>query len=744
MISDLTLSSGGNLPASNVPRGSGEPSRANALQAAFGGQAGALQPVKDVPAYLTTRTPQPEIQGEECLLITLPARLQTEVKSLVRACLFVRDLVKQKWSVQSACKNALSVFDRWGWKLATFRQKYDLWALKRDWIVLVNLAKAPAAWKAGSAGMPMNFLLHCEEKFGRFAREDGKRQALLSIQRHWRTGRDEDGADRPVPGYEAGWNNRDRENFPVGWSYTNITRQIKKRARFTKATRAMLHEGESAARGFLPQALGSRRGLRFLEKITFDDVRMDWLVVNTETGAAEELWLLVARDEATAMVLGFVMHPATVREDPVTGTSKATHLGARQMKELAAYLLERYPLPPYVVHWVVERGTATLAEGVKAALGELFNDRIKVHYTSMIGGLSPTGYAEKRKGNSRGKASHEAHNRLFHTQASFIEGQTGANWGIRPADLDARVKECQEIYQQSRTLPAEKRAELQWPLLTLAQAREKFSQLCHEQNARTDHKLEDFEPVVEVWSNDRWEVVASAPAGVECRTRMERPLERAMRLIRSVERWDKISPDIIRTFLDHTERRVEVEPNGEVKFMHEGKVLIFRNAGNPLPPGTKALAYHHPGDPQFLHLTSGDGRILGTWALRGRGVFQDDQALAEAMRYTHAAREAAKGIAADLATPQRERLDAMRANNQRIMDEQAQPFTEITSAPGANGAVGGTAVAAGLSGVAGQKAADAQHAKAMKNFKGSVEDLVADEGQESTDGDDDFSPEGLL
>lgn len=733
MISDLTLSSGGNLPASNVPHGT------SLVPAALAGHGGALQPVKDVPAYLATRTPQPEIQGEECLLITLPARLQTEVKSLVRACLFVRDLVKQKWSVQSACKNALSVFDRWGWKLATFRQKYDLWALKRDWIVLVNLAKAPAAWKKTSGGLPEAFLQLCEVRFGQFAREDGKRQALLALQRQWKTGRNQQGDDEVIAGYEADWKNRDRENFPVGWSYTNITRQIKKRARFTKATRALLHEGESAARGFLPQALGSRRGLRFLEKITFDDVRMDWLVVNTETGQAEELWLLVARDEATAMVLGFVMHPATVRED-----GKATHLGARQMKELAAYLLERYPLPPYAVHWVVERGTATLAEGVKAALGELFNDRIKVHYTSMIGGLSPVGYAEKRKGNSRGKASHEAHNRLFHTQASFIEGQTGANWGIRPADLDARVKECQEIYQQARTLPAEKRAELQWPLLTLAQAREKFSQLCHEQNARTDHKLEDFEPVVEVWSNDRWEVVASAPAGVECRTRMERPVERALRLIRSVERWDKISPDIIRTFLDHTERRVEVEPNGEVKFMHEGKVLIFRHAGNPLPPGTKALAYHHPGDPQFLHLTSGDGRILGTWALRGRGVFQDNQALAEAMRYTHAAREAAKGIAADLATPQRERLEAMRANNQRITGENAQPFTTITDAPDANGAAGGTVVAAGLSGVAGQKAADAQHAKAMKNFKGSVEDLVADEGQESTDGGDDFSPEGLL
>jgi hypothetical protein len=143
------------------------------------------------------------------------------------------------------------------------------------------------------------------------------------------------------------------------------------------------------------------------------------------------MWVLVARDEATAMVLGFVMLPATVRED-----GKATHLGAQQMKELAGYLLQTYLLPVgYVVNWIVERGTATLKEAVALALGELFDHRIKVHYTSMIGGLSPTGYKEKKKGNSRGKASHESHNRLFQTQGSFIGGQTGNRWDIRPAQF---------------------------------------------------------------------------------------------------------------------------------------------------------------------------------------------------------------------------------------------------------------------------------------------------------------------
>jgi len=665
MISDLTNGDSGAL----VPH-----APANDVLAALNDTA-RVQPVRDVPAYLATRRPQPEIAGEEHLLITLPRKLQEEVRALVRACKLVAGLVKQKFSVQSACAQALATFDRWPWKLNTFRPKYDLWAQMKDWVVLVNRAKAPASWKAATAGLPPEFLAHCETKFGRFGREDGKRQALLAIKRHWRTGRDEDGHAAPIPGYEAGWNERDITTPPSGWHYTNILREVKKRARFTAATRALLHEGESAAREFLPQVLQTRAQLRFLEKVTFDDVRCDWLIFNPATRAAEELWLLVARDEATAMVLGFVCHPASVRED-----GRASHLGAQQMKELAAYLLERYPLPPYLVHWVVERGTATLREGVQAALAELLDARIRVHYTSMIGSKSPAGYLEKRKGNSRGKASHEAHNRLLHTMASYLPGQTGANWGIRPADLEARVAECNAIYATAQTLPAERQNELQLPLLTLAQARTRLMDIFTEQNFRKEHSLEGFEKIV----------VEQNGALV---TRMEMPVERAVRLIRSVEKWEHVSPEIIRTFLEHTQRRVEVNARGEIEFTLDGRKIYFQApAGAELVPGHKCLAYHHSADPQFLHLTSGDGRILGTWVQRGRGAYLDQEALAEAMRYTHAARTAARTVAAELATPERERLDAMRRHNAEIHSQ----FNVVTDAPSATGTLHASAVGAAM------------------------------------------------
>lgn len=674
------------------------------LRSAFNGQTGAVQPVANVAQYLATRTAQPHYLGEEHLLITLPATLQAEVKALVRAVHFVASLVKDKMSVQAACKQTLTVFKSQAWKFETFRPKYDTWARAKDWVVLVNRAKAPAAWKAGNVGLPEKFLQHCETKFGQFVRTDGKRQALLAIKRHWRTGRNEAGADLPVPGYEvladgSPWKKRDRENFPAGWSYDNILTQIKKRARFTPEVRALLHEGESAAREFLPQVLGTRRGLRFLEKVTFDDLRLDWLVFNPATGRAEELWLLIARDEATAMVLGFVMHLATATAD-----GKASHLGAQQMKELAAQLLQTYPLPPYVVHWVVERGTATLSAGVQAALGELLNHRIQVHYTSMIGARDATGYAEKAKGNSRGKASHEAHNRLFHTQGAFMDGQTGAHYGVRPASLKARCEEARQIWLDSRELPAHIREQVQYPLPTLTKAREKFQEFCVAQNFRTEHELEDFEEVLEVFADGQWQPappiaergqpvpateIGDAPAEpLRMRKRREMPVERAVRLIAAVERWDRVSPDILIAFLEHTQKWVTVGAQGEIQFDQDGVKLKFRHGGLPLAAGTKALAYFSPSDPGVLHLTTGDGRILGTWAARDRVAYLDRAALARAMRYTGAAREAAKEIARDLATPQREQLAAMREHNATLT-----PFVATTEAPAALGYEPGSAAA---------------------------------------------------
>jgi len=685
-----------------------------------------LQPVADLPAYLATRKPVAHCNDELPLFLRLPSAVAREVQALLSSFELVTSY-RLRLSVAQACRLAIQRFDSWSWRLTTYRGKYDLWIITHDWLGLVNRSKCGGDWIERAEGLPAAFLEFVAARFGQFGRADGKRQAIQSILGQWKTGRNLHGAQAPIPGYESEWATRNGNILPSGWTYSNILRQVKARGAFTKAHQALLHDGEAAARAHLPQVLGTRVGLRFLECVTFDDVRTDWLVFNPGSGQAEELWLLVARDTATAMVLGFVMHPATVRED-----GSAAHLGLAQMKQLAGWLLERYPLPPYVVTWKIERGTATLSEGMRLALAELFGRRIAVSYTSMIGAAaSPAGYAEKKKGNSRGKASHESHNRLFHTQGSFIAGQTGNRWDVRPADLLARAKEAGEIWQLRELLPAHLRGGEQYPLLTLAQAREHLFRICNDQNARTDHQLEGFEEIL--WRD-----------GERIIQRMESPIERAARLVRGLE-WTPVSPAIIAAFYEHQERPCIVKPNGEIEFQHEGRSITFAHGGVPLIPGTKALGYFHPDDPSFLHLTDGRGAVLGTWVRRTRVAFGDPEHLAAALRYTHIAREAARAAANVLATPQREELNRMRAHNAELL--QLANYTDITEAPPAADGLVGSPAGAALTAVSSAVKADSnrarEHAAELRRFTGDLTDLATPEASAEA-GNDNFSAEGLL
>ena len=124
--------------------------------------------------------------------------------------------------------------------------------------------------------------------------------------------------------------------------------------------------------------------------IQFDDVRLDFRVIDTESGQICDLWILIARDVATGMLLGFGMRPALKRED-----GSQIHLKARDMKQLCGWILETYGLPPYVMTWVLENGTATLDAAIRTALAEMLGDRIEFQMASMIGGNRLFGYWEK-------------------------------------------------------------------------------------------------------------------------------------------------------------------------------------------------------------------------------------------------------------------------------------------------------------------------------------------------------------
>lgn len=675
---------------------------------------GFTQPIQDadLQEYLDTRRAQPIHIGEEALWVKLPADVRGEVEALERAFVFVQSLVKARHRVEPACRKTLSLYARQanyhGWELKTFRAKYDRWVKAKDWVVLINRSKAGAIWQSSNRGLPEAFINYVVERFGKFGRADGKRQAWESIKRQWRTGLNERGNLESIPGYDAQWEQRNREICPDGWHYSNILRQVKARStKWNAATRALLHEGTAAAKEFLPWVLSTRRGLRFLERVTFDDVRTDWLIFDPSTGQPCELWLLVARDLATAMILGFVMHPSRVRPD-----GSESHLGLEEMKQLAGFLLERYPLPKdYICHWTVERGTATLSVGSARAIQEMLPNRIQVHYTSMIGGTSPAGYRESKKGNSTGKASHESHNRLIHTQGAYIFGQTGSRYEIRPASLKARCEECIEIWEMRNQLPPHLQGREKYTLLTTEQAREHLYRICVDQNFRDEHALEDFERVLEWYdpASGKWQPQNTAPhplpAGARLRKRMERPVERAIRLAAGHE-WEWVSQDIIIAFLSHTVRPVTVaNVKGEIVFRHDNRQLVFAPPDGIAVPriDSKLLGYIHPDDPRFLHVTDGRSSILGTWYRRDRVPMRDQEALQESIRYTRSAMKAAREQAEQIAEPERRELAEIRAHNAELQScnqfipvadpVQEQPVREEIASRVAAGLVAGVQAA---------------------------------------------------
>jgi hypothetical protein len=362
------------------------------------------------------------------------------------------------------------------------------------------------------------------------------------------------------------------------------------------------------------------------------------------------------------------------------------------MKQLFGWLLETYGLPPWKMISKIEHSTATLAVAVRDALTEMLGEQIGFSMSAMLGGTSAVGYAEKGIGNSKAKAMLESLNRLQHMMTSHFPGQIGAHYGKRPAELIAREQEAVEIWRAHRP---EDRADLVYPVLTIPQAREKLFEVFRLQNLRTDHNCEGFEEIVEWFDGANWQPGHTAPGGkVQTRVRMESPVERAARLLHGCEPFTRVSPEIITAFYEHSQRRRPVENNGQIEFMHEGKILRFAPPAPEfaLPPQTKCLCYFNPDDPRFLTLTDGRGGILGTWLRRGLARHADHDAVAAAIRHSQSAMKSAKARATELAADENAQLAQMRDHNAgfvTVAEPRAQAKTISSPVAGALRAVAG-------------------------------------------------------
>jgi hypothetical protein len=728
-----------------------------------------LAPIADVGTYLATRKPCMHFSlfdEEESLFVTLPLDVREELQALLGR--FVGggafgktvELLKTM-SLHQACQRVVRIYSTWNWSAPRFRARFDLWQAKQDWIVLVNRAKAGLAWQAVKRGLPEAFLKFVEARVGEFKRGDGMRQAIFSIHRQWRTGLNHRGELEAIPGYGF-WQEWFALNHPgeqepaeapllTGWGYDNLRTILRKR--MPKAVRKLLHEGTAAAKPYLPGVIRTRAHLRFMEEVTFDDLKLDYRVIDPESGEVCDMWILLARCTATGLWLGFVQRPAKARED-----GSQEHLNLRDMKQLSGLTLEKYGLPPYLSVWKLERGTSTLSEGQRASLEEMLPGSIKFSMNSMLGGKSAAGYREKGKGNSAAKAGHESSNRLVHTMSAGQPGQTGPVYSKRPSDLAAREADAVAIWRTIQLLPGEQRGRAQFPILTIAQSRQHLWNVLRWMNARTAHRLEGFDEVVEwydqasgLWRNQAEQTDEAAQqlatGSLPVRTRMESPYERAAKLIRATVdaggKFKQVSPDIIAAFFKHSQRWEVVEDSGEIKLTIDKKTVRFRPlSGTEVLPliGTKLLTHLNEEDPQYLYCTDGKGAIVGIWVRRDRSSNQDE--LVEQLRYTQTALTAARAHADELGAREHERLEAVHRSNAELLGEyvqvaEAQPATRQATSD----------IATSMNTIrtsTKQLAADQKkRAKQLEKYEGDINELTETPEAPAEDHHD-FSAEGLL
>lgn len=394
--------------------------------------------------------------------------------------------------------------------------------------------------------------------------------------------------------------------LPRGLSYKNLTLAVNMPS---AAALALARQGFAAAKAHLatgPQDIGH---LRPLEYILFDDVELDFLIVVPGCKKPVKLRLIVAMDLCSRMILSYAVRPGIERADGVEDGLKLT-----DMKACVARLLRTWGVPlEYQMHFICERGTATLPEGAKTALAELSDGRIVVHETSMIVG-QVFAWKDKATGNSWGKAWLESYFNLLHNSLQHLPGQKGLSYARTPAELHGRKQALALVERLGDRLPAPYAALLKRPFLSCEEAMEYVHDAFARMARRTEHKLNGFDEIG-IWrvsEGHAWKPEWELPANLdpishtlEWDKRPEMPVERFMRRLPAIERRHAIHPGDLLTLVEERQEPVRFEKMA-FSFTQEGRDYVYLPEAGLLPhltEGKKYLLWFHRQDMAHVYVT---------------------------------------------------------------------------------------------------------------------------------------------
>ncbi len=271
-----------------------------------------------------------------------------------------------------------------------------------------------------------------------------------------------------------------------------------------EAIQKMGNIGRAAANKHLPSLERDYSKLRRCEDYTLDDVRLDFMCIDEITGRVVGMMAYILMEISSRSIVAFMLKP--------DGAVKAEDVDELLARGLQA---DGYGIGVgYTTHIWFERGSVACTQASQIILEAFSDGAIKVHRTSMDGGVRWIGAAaDKASGHAAGKAVIESFNRNLHRRLSAVPGQRGNTFANQPANLgvgDKGAKDASKSERRTAKFEAEKLAQfkltamaigvdakIKLPFLTATEAQRVVAAAIRDHNTERGHSMCDFQRITE-------------------------------------------------------------------------------------------------------------------------------------------------------------------------------------------------------------------------------------------------------
>ena len=357
---------------------------------------------------------------------------------------------------------------------------------KEGWKALVNRSKFP---KEMVSALPPAFQMWIPTLFLRFQRNNAAKQVHRYILNRLQNWRNTLSPEHALPGYTSPPEDTEH-GYPAGWSYKTISRLKPSEYQLRKA-----RQGNKAASNYLPSNYSTRYGLKFGQRVFFDDQDHD-IKIN-----------LLGRNSRAMRPSGFncIDHLSGCFLDY---TAKMTLWNDDEKRSKT---LKQKDFTWFVIHYLIthgyrtdatgtelifEHGSATGWKGFDEALNHITSKHVKVFRGGRFNDPIFEGmmFRPQSSGNFRSKSPLESMFNLDRNYMAALPGQIGSNQRLNGMEehygMDRYNDQLIKLYHK---LPEQVRQCIQFPYLTWQEFIATQADVYKTINSRTDHKLEGWE-----------------------------------------------------------------------------------------------------------------------------------------------------------------------------------------------------------------------------------------------------------